>query len=275
MFDFFPPAIKAAVLIYAFAFGTIIGSFLSVLTYRGQRGEDFVKGRSRCPVCGHNLRWYDLFPLFSWIFLGGKCRYCKSPIPSRYPMLELFTGAFYAMSVTTVQNIWQLLLSFILFAALTALSLCDIETMEIPYKYTITIAALGVTALVTSFINPQLLDVSGQSPAAHIIGAFIVSIPFAVLVLFGGMGGGDVQLMAGAGLLLGWKIIPAAGIGIVTGSIFGLIYKFTRKPENPEPAEETDTPQNAICFGPFLAFGVGISFLIGQQIIDSYLKLIR
>jgi leader peptidase (prepilin peptidase)/N-methyltransferase len=301
MFDYFPFGAKAAVVLYAFVFGAIIGSFLSVLTYRGERGQDFVRGRSRCPVCGHTLRWYDLFPLFSWIFLGGKCRYCKAKIPSRYPLLELSAGVFYAAAVTAAKNPWQLLVSFVLFAALIALSLCDIETMEIPYKYTITIGILGILSFAASFHNPLLLDSDGQSPVAHIIGLFIVSVPFAALVLIGGMGGGDVQLMAAAGLLLGWKIIPAAAIGIVAGAVFGAVWKFTRKPDatatpgisesaaepatpgisrpwdkdNPDETDSEPEMKGAICFGPFLSFGIGISYLIGQNIIDFYLGMIK
>ena len=60
-----------------FVFGAVIGSFLNVLIYRLPIGMDFKKGNSICPNCEHQLNWKDLFPLFSWIFLGGKCRYCK------------------------------------------------------------------------------------------------------------------------------------------------------------------------------------------------------
>ena len=80
-----------------FVFGTVIGSFLNVLIYRLPIGMDFKKGNSICTSCKHKLNWKDLFPLFSWIFLGGKCRYCKAPISPRYPIVEALNGASYVL----------------------------------------------------------------------------------------------------------------------------------------------------------------------------------
>ena len=80
-----------------FVFGTVIGSFLNVLIYRLPIGMDFKKGNSICTTCKHQLNWKDLFPLFSWIFLGGKCRYCKAPISPRYPIVEALNGIAYVL----------------------------------------------------------------------------------------------------------------------------------------------------------------------------------
>jgi hypothetical protein len=80
-----------------FVFGTVIGSFLNVLIYRLPIGMDFKKGNSICTSCKHQLNWKDLFPLFSWIFLGGKCRYCKAPISPRYPIVEALNGISYVL----------------------------------------------------------------------------------------------------------------------------------------------------------------------------------
>ncbi len=78
--------------------GLFIGSFLNVLIYRIPNGEDFVRGRSHCPKCGHDLAALDLVPVFSFLALGRRCRYCKAPISGRYAFVELLTGGLFAIS---------------------------------------------------------------------------------------------------------------------------------------------------------------------------------
>lgn len=86
---------------FVFVFGLLLGSFSSAVSYRIVRGESWIvtqKGhaaRSRCPNCSHQLAVFDLIPLFSWIFLGGKCRYCSASIPTRYPLLEIISGLIF------------------------------------------------------------------------------------------------------------------------------------------------------------------------------------
>lgn len=82
---------------FIFIFGLLIGSFLNVIIYRMPRELSFTKGRSECTSCQHQLYWYDLFPLFSYLFLGGKCRYCKSKISVQYPLVEATTGTIFTL----------------------------------------------------------------------------------------------------------------------------------------------------------------------------------
>jgi len=72
-----------------FIFGLLIGSFLNCLIYRLEKKENFLKGRSYCPHCHHQLNWSDLIPILSFIFLKGKCRYCHKPISLQYPLVEI------------------------------------------------------------------------------------------------------------------------------------------------------------------------------------------
>jgi prepilin signal peptidase PulO-like enzyme (type II secretory pathway) len=160
----------------------------------------------------------------------------------------------------------------VLFPVLICLSFFDIDTEEIEYWCPITIAGLGAVALILS-----LTGVIGTVWYEHLIGAVVVSVPFFVLLIFGAMGGADVQLMAAAGLLLGWNIVPAAFIGIFIGAILGLILKVTgRLPKRHIYEEELpdDAPPpkyTPLKFGPCLAFGIAVSFLYGEQLIDLYL----
>ena len=224
MLDIFDPRLPAVFpvlfIILTFILGAVIGSFLNVVIIRIPRHEPIsgTHNRSHCMSCGKQLSNIDLIPIFSYIFLGGKCRFCKAKISPRYWIVELLTALVFTLCVIRLGLSVSLLISFVLAGALIAASGIDIDTMEIPYRFSIIIAALGVIATIIS-------AVTGDMPwYDHLIGAAAVSVPFALLAMFGAMGGGDVQLMAAAGLLLGWKnVIPAAAAGIVLGAVGGSI----------------------------------------------------
>ncbi|MEG1932440.1 MAG: prepilin peptidase, partial [Pygmaiobacter sp.] len=82
-------------IVLVFLFGVVIGSFLNVLIYRLPLGISVAHGFSMCPVCEHRLYPADLVPVVSWLFLGGKCRYCKAPIAPIYPFVELLNGVLW------------------------------------------------------------------------------------------------------------------------------------------------------------------------------------
>lgn len=124
--------------------------------------------------------------------------------------------------------------------------------MEIPYWCSISIAVLGLISIFT---------VNNMPWYEHLIGATVISVPFAVLAFLGAMGGGDVQLIAAAGLLLGWGIVPAALVGILTGAVYGVVHKAVTK-------------NSEMCFGPFLSIGIAVGMLWGQDIIQWYVGLL-
>jgi len=241
--------------VLVFVFGTVIGSFLNVVILRVPLKEQIVKGRSHCMTCGHTLHWYDLFPVLSWVFLRGKCRYCGAKISARYALVETLCGLCYAVAFLVLDLTAEFALSLALVPVLIALSFYDIDTGEIEYWCPISVAALGLIGLVLSLVG--ISDVSWQH---RLIGIFVIAVPFAVLSVLGTMGGGDVQLMAAAGLLLGFGVIPAAAIGIVLGAAFGI-------------AQKIKTKESVIRFGPYLAVGIFAAFLYGDRIIEWYMKL--
>lgn len=235
-----------------FLLGSVIGSFLNVLAYRIPIKESIVKGRSHCTTCGKQILNRDLIPIFSWIFLRGRCRFCKEKISPRYMIVELITALSYLAAFLVIGLDIKLIYALLLFPVLITLSLWDIDRKEIPYTCSIIIAVLGIASFFTA-----------EMPwYEHLIGAAVIAVPFAVLCFLGAMGGGDVQLMAAAGLLLGWEVIPAAMIGIILGAIAGIIIKSLTK-------------RNLIVFGPFLSVGIAAGLLWGQNIIEAYLGLIR
>jgi len=255
-----------------FIYGTIIGSFLNVVIYRTPKKEQVVKGRSHCMTCNHTLAWYDLFPVLSWLLLLGKCRYCKVKIPGRYALVESLSGLTYAIGFLVLGFSINLIFAVILFPVLICLSFFDIDTGEIEYWCPISIGVLGLVTLGLS-----LFAVVDTVWYTHLIGAFIIAVPFLVLCFFGAMGGGDVQLMFAAGLLLGWNIIPAALIGILLGAIVGTVHKIKNKPVKERMVDDDDdglamvgTP---LRFGPCLAVGIFAAFLYGEQMIEWYLRV--
>ncbi|MDE6726086.1 MAG: prepilin peptidase, partial [Ruminiclostridium sp.] len=197
--------IYAVFAVFIFIVGSTIGSFLNVLAYRIPIKESIVKGRSHCTTCGKQILNRDLIPIFSWIFLRGKCRFCGEKISPRYMIVELICGISYLTAFLVLGISIKLAFAVVLFPVLIVLSLWDIDRKEIPYTCSIIIAVLGLL----SFL------VKDMPWYEHLIGMAVIAVPFAVLCFLGAMGGGDVQLMAAAGLLLGWSVIPAAMIGII------------------------------------------------------------
>lgn len=207
---------KIIIDLFVFIFGTVIGSFLNVVVYRTPLHQSIVKGSSHCMTCNTPIKKYDMIPVLSWLFLGGKCRACKAKISPRYMLVEFMTGCLFLTAYLKFGLSIKLATTLVFFAILVVISFIDIDTMEIPYWCTITIAVLGGISFFTE---------SGMPWWERLLGAVIIAVPFAILAIFGGMGGGDVQLMAASGLLLGWKIVPAAAIGVLLGAIYGVIHK--------------------------------------------------
>jgi len=237
-----------------FMFGASLASFCGVLLHRIPKKEDFLKSRSYCPDCTKTLSWYELFPVFSFLLQGGKCRKCGVRLSPQYIIMELLCGGANLFAFMTLGFRYETLIAFILFPVLVSLSVEDIRKTEIPYWCTGTITVLGLAALVISRMPHMFPSIPWYE---HLIGALVISVPFAVFCFLGAMGGGDVQLTAAAGLLLGWAIVPAVLIGMIAGGIVGAVIKLRKK-------------QSTICFGPFLALGIAVGYIYGYDLIEWY-----
>lgn len=215
--------------VIAFIFGSVIGSFLNVVILRTPLKQSIITEPSHCFSCGHRLAWYDMFPIFSWIFLRGRCRYCKAKISPRYMIIEAITAAAYCLAYLRFGLSLELAYSAVLFAVLVVLSGIDIDHFEIPYWCSITVAVLGISAIFVFRETPW---------QERLISAGIVIVLFGILVLVGGMGGGDLQLMAGASLLLGYRVFAALFIGIFLGAIYGAVKKLRDRKHEKEISEK-------------------------------------
>lgn len=237
-----------------FVFGLLAGSFLNVVIYRLPRGESIVAPGSRCPLCGSRLTWRDLVPVFSYLVLGGRCRYCRRPISLRYPAVELVTAVVFAL-------LWYrfgsppVFAKYAFFAGLLiAAGAIDAAHYIIPDK--LVLAGLA-GAVVFGFWAG---DTGFLSALAGGLAAGGLLLALAVLSR-GGMGGGDIKLAAVGGLYLGWPLslaglFMAAFLGAVTGGI--LLLSGKKKRRDPIP------------FAPFLAAGFFLALAWGRALVAWY-----
>ena len=239
-----------------FLFGIVIGSFLNVCIYRIPKKEDIVKINSHCMSCNYNLKWYDLIPLFSYIFLGGRCRKCKTKISIQYPLIEGLNGILYILIVAVNGFTIESLLYCLMFSALVTLSVIDFRTYEIPFGINLFILTLGLIRVATDYHN--FLD--------YLIGFLSVSGFLYLLFLLTkgrGIGGGDIKLMAVSGLLIGWKCnVLALALGCIIGSIIHIIRMRVSKEDH------------VLALGPYLSVGIMIAALWGHNLIEWYFAVI-
>ncbi|RYE41123.1 MAG: prepilin peptidase [Hyphomicrobiales bacterium] len=281
-------------------FGLLIGSFLNVVIHRlpkmmeqqwaaeleqyavetsgalrpadgagasGPRPEAFnlLTPRSRCPACGHEVKWYENIPVLSYAFLRGRCSGCQTRISPRYPLVELLTGALFFFcgahwGLTATAAIWALFS-----AALVALAFIDWDTTLLPDDITLPLLWSGLVASAFSWIPVPLF-----SSVMGAVGGYLSlwSIYWAFKLATGkeGMGYGDFKLFAALGAWFGWQaLIPIILIASVIGAIVGIAMKFASSLRE----------GGYIPFGPFLV-GAGLTAMVfgAEQVMQSVLGVL-
>lgn len=228
-------------------FGLLFGSFSSALIYRIPRGIPWVFNtgknegdaqlcRSACPNCHTQLRAIDLVPLFSWLALRGKCRYCKSRISAVYPMAELCCLLGFASVYLVFGLSWSAILIYLMIPFLVALLFIDLEHFILPDELVALIAAAGTLYLVVSGIEGQLSW--SHILFEHLLGGAILYGAFAYILGRGvsfllkkdALGFGDVKFFAAAGLWLGLtKFSDFLIVSGFVGVIFALLWRLIKK----------------------------------------------
>jgi len=258
--------------LFVFIFGLVIGSFLNCLIYRLETKGNFLKGRSFCPYCRHILALRDLFPVFSFLFLKGKCRYCKKKISFQYPLVELFTGFLFVLVFNFVfynqSFIFESILSFLFLIViscfLVVIFVFDLKHYLIPDR-----VVYPAIVISTIYIVYYFLFVIGDSDllVKHSLSAFLAGLFFLLIVLVSRgrwMGIGDIKLAFLMGLVLGWpNILAALFLAFFIGAIIGLGLIFLRR----------KTLKSEIPFGPFLILGTFLALFWGGRMLDWYLNL--
>ena len=187
--------------ITVFVFGIIIGSFLNVCIYRIPKEESIAYPPSHCGSCGHNLKVIDLVPIFSWLLLKGKCRYCGEKVSKQYPIVEGATGLLFVFLYLKFGFTIELLKYMVFTSILIVVGIIDFKTQDV---YDSTIIALGIIGvlftIIEFFINKQISFIS------IILGIAIPALIISIFAWLGAMGWGDVEIIGIVGLFLGFKM---------------------------------------------------------------------
>lgn len=246
-----------AALIFAAVLGAVIGSFLNVVVWRLPRGESLSHPGSHCPKCETPIKPYDNVPVLGWLWLRGRCRACGAPISPRYPLVEAGTAVLYAVVVAVAwDDATRIALGLLLVTLLVPVTLIDLDVRRIPDKLTFPFGAAAILVVAA-------LD-TGALPEHLIAGAAGFAFFYAAAVAKpGGMGFGDVKLAGVLGLYLGRAVAPGIFVALISGVLIGAgIMARVGVAEG----RRTKVP-----FGPFLALGGLVGFLVGDALVDGYL----
>ncbi len=270
-------------LVCLFVLGAIFGSFVNALVWRlyqqslGKKRSSkltdndlsIVHGRSVCTHCGHQLSWLDLIPLVSWVFLAGKCRYCKKSIGLQYPAVELMLGILFILSRIYWPGSWDILgtINFaawlVMLTGFVALAAYDLKWMLLPNRIVYPLLALAV---VLSIMNVSVGSVTILEVALSVLIAG--GIFYALFVISDGrwIGGGDVKL----GILIGVLLASPKGafLMLMLASLLGTMVAL------PGLLLKRLDKSSHIPFGPFLIGAAVVVYLFGSSMIAWYERVV-
>ncbi len=245
-----------------FIFGLMVGSFINVCIHRLPREESVVFPPSHCPQCRAPIRPWDNIPLFSFIFLKGRCRACRNPISWQYPLVELAHGFAGLLLVRQFGPSTQAAVYALLLAALIAVIFIDLSHQIIPDVITLPGMAIGLVSAATVLPLGWANALAGLLLGGGLF--YLVAVLSVVLLKKEGMGGGDIKLIAMIGAFLGWQeTLLTIFLAALGGSVIGLFLIGVRGRSRAEP----------IPFGPFLAVCAIVSLFWGETIVRWYLTL--
>ena len=242
-------------LIIFFIAGSIMGSFYHVIATRLSKGESIVKPASHCEVCKHELKWYELIPILSYLIQGGKCRVCKAKLPISYLLMEVCAGTLYAVCYHVFDFKLELLVALIFVSSLIIIIISDIEYMIILDEVLI--------FAVTAIILIDIFDIGIYDTCLRIlagIGSFVTMYLVKKIgdILFKqeSLGGGDIKLMFLVGLVIGYPM-AVCNIFFATFIAFPIaLYLLASKKDNIIP------------FGPFLSMAAILLYVWGINFAD-------
>ncbi|SFZ97556.1 Leader peptidase (Prepilin peptidase) / N-methyltransferase [hydrothermal vent metagenome] len=224
-----------------FVFGAMIGSFLNVVIYRIPNDESIVFPASKCQSCQTPLKWYHNIPIFSWLFLAGKCAFCKEPIAKQYPIVEFLTALIFVALFLKLGLVWYLPFVAASFAALFALVMIDFKYMAVPDN-------VNIAALIFALIQPDFLTALMYAAIAA-GGLYLIGLLSSLIARREAMGGADVIVAGTMGALLGF---PNFFMALFLSAILAIIPAVLNR-------------ENGVPFVPFLAMATFIVYLYDTQ----------
>ncbi|MDB5238916.1 MAG: prepilin peptidase leader peptidase (prepilin peptidase) / N-methyltransferase [Candidatus Parcubacteria bacterium] len=249
--------------VFAFIFGTIVGSFLNVVSLRFNTGKG-IGGRSMCMSCGKTLRWMELIPLFSFLFLRGACRKCKSKISWQYPLVEFIAGCVFALILikfppVTLMAAVSTVIYLLTACLLVVIAAYDAKHQIIPDPF---VYAFDAVALLSVFVGGPALYHAPH--LATLLAGPALALPFALLWAASRgtwMGLGDAKLALGIGWILGMSAgVNAIVLAFWIGAAFGIAWMII--------TYKRYKHKIAIPFGPYLILAMYLVLLTGIRVID-------
>lgn len=259
MFSLLPFGFQQAMV---FTVACCIGSFFNVVIYRLPSGQSLVSPASHCPGCNHPIAFYENIPLLSFLFLRGKCRYCRVPISFRYPLVELLTG----LLALALFRHWGLHAQFAIesffVSLLILITFIDLDTYLIPNVLSLSGLAAGI---LFSFFSVRVTWLGGLIGA--LVGGgflYLIALGYELIRHQEGLGMGDVKLLAMIGAFLGWSgviftVLSASVVGTLVG---GVVMWRSKK-----------GLATMIPFGPFLSLGAVCYIFWGESFFRWYVGL--
>lgn len=239
-------------------YATALGSFYNVVGLRVPVKKSIIAPRSACPNCNHQLKWFELLPVLSYIIQGGKCRQCKTVISPLYPLVELATGLLFVSAPLVLGWTVELIVAWTLISLFVIIFVSDITYMLIPDKILIVFAGIFLVERIFLPLTPWWDSILGAA------------IGFSLLLLIavvskGGMGGGDIKFFALIGFVVGTKVmILSFFLATLYGAIFGVVALLLKKVKRGNP----------IPFGPFIGAGTLTAYYFYEKIISMYLQFL-
>ena len=227
--------------VVVFIFGAMIGSFLNVVIYRVPKGESIVFPSSKCQSCQKPLKWWHNIPIFSWLFLRGKCYFCEDKISAQYPIVEFLTGTVFVALYFKLGLVWYLPFVAASFSALLALVMIDFKYMAVPDN--VNFAALLFALVQPEFISGLIFAVTAAG------GLYLIGQLAALIARKQAMGGADVIVAGTMGALLGF---PNFFVAIFLSAILAMIPALIHR-------------EKGVPFVPFLALATFIVYLYDTQ----------
>lgn len=262
-----------------FVFGAALGSFLNAIIDRLDTGESIVTSkRSHCDSCQHTLNAWDLVPLFSWLWLNGKCRYCQKPIPIQNPLVELaagllLTGLFVnvakqaTMPFNETLPYWIVVFVFwaVCLATLLVIFVYDFKHQIIPDETIVLLVVLAIVYHAVMYLfSGQLYW--GLSISNVVLSSIFSALPYFLLIVVTrgkGMGGGDLKFAFVMGLILGYpRVVVAHYLAFLIGGVVAVILLVLK----------TRRVGQTIPFGPFLIVGTISAFFEGEELIRWFFQ---
>lgn len=242
--------------------GLIIGSFMNVCIYRIPREENIAWPGSHCPTCDHRLNWHDNIPLFSYISLKGRCRYCHAKISSQYLIVEVLNATLYIAMCAKFGFGTDFIFYSLISSVLLAIVFIDLNEMIIPDNLVLSVLVLSVIHKAANYFLYSIPMTLKGSVLGLLAGGGLFLI--IVVVSGGGMGWGDVTLISALGFVAGIKyILLTMFLSFILGAFISIFLL----------AAKIKTRRDSIPFGPFIVLGFLITSLWGQTIINIYINL--